>query len=46
MKKKEEELMEMIKDDANFEKINKEITPRALTNCESGSLLMAMKVLN
>lgn len=28
----------------DFEKIKKDVTPKALTKCESGSLLMAMKV--
>ena len=36
-------LLKTIKD-GDFEKIEKDITPKALTKCESGSLLTAMKV--
>lgn len=32
------------KDEQNFEDIEEKITPRALTKCESSSLLMGMKV--
>ena len=44
----EKDLLETIinyKDEQNFEDIEKKITPRALTKCESSSLLMGMKVL-
>ena len=46
-KKFEKDLLETIinyNDKQNFEDIEKDITPNALTGCESRSLLMGMKV--
>lgn len=48
-KKFEEDLLETIinyNDRQDFEDIEKKITPRALANCESSSLLMGMKVFS
>lgn len=48
-KKFEKDLLETIinyNDKQNFEDIEKKLTPRALTSCESSSLLMAMKVFS
>ena len=45
-KEEEEKSMKVIEGEGNFVDIKEKITPRALTNCESGSLLMAMKVFN
>ena len=48
-KKFEKDLLETIinyNDRQDFEDIEKKITPRALANCESSSLLMGMKVFS
>ena len=43
-RKYEDSLIEMIQD-GEYDKIEKAITPIALTSCESNALLMGMKVL-
>lgn len=42
----EELLMKLLSKKNSFDAIKKKITPKALTNCVSNSLLMGMKVSN
>ena len=45
-KNMEKEVLEKLREkNGDFKKIKEEITPKALKNCESSSLLMAMKVV-